>query len=395
MSASAAENTVTIVFGYDELNSLLANANAVYFYNGSSYAVSQVSDFSSTYSSLFNTSGPVYGYSCSSSQQFDYMTLELVMPYEAKAINASITVFTVGQHVDSNTLNPFGVGFLDVNNLPSAFTSISSSFSNSDPYSTGIYSESFAWSGNLDISGLYADTYCFNGLGGPCNFGISYFSLTYSESEFAEIEKQLEATNTKLQKINDDMGVITYVMGELNKELKEEINKQTEQSKQNTQDIIDNQKENTQDIIDNQDKNTQDIIDNDQKLWDDTYNPSDEEVSDMQDSISDISDELKEKLGLFTFIDDTLSQFFDLLDPAQVSSTNMTFPSLSITVQGESYQFVEETDYDISSLESIEGFKPLFTALHFFSAAIIYWALIAYIQKVFKRIFASGSGDEQ
>lgn len=115
----------------------------------------------------------------------------------------------------------------------------------------------------------------------------------------------------------------------------------------------------------------------------------------MQDSITDITDELKEKLGLFTFIDDTLSQFFDLLDPAQVSSTNMTFPSLSITVQGESYQFVDATDYDISSLEDIEGFKPLLTALHFFSVSIIYWALIAYIQKVFKRIFASGSGDEQ
>ncbi len=162
---------------------------------------------------------------------------------------------------------------------------------------------------------------------------------------------------------------------------------------QGTQDIIDNQNQNTQDIIDNQDKNTQDIIDKEQDLWDDTYDPSDEEVSDMQDNISGITDDLKDKLGLFTFIDDTLSQFFDLLDPSQVSSTNLVFPAFSLTVQGETYNIWDQYDYDISSLKEVTGFKLLFDCLHFLSVSLVYWALIHYLQVVFKRIFASG-GEE-
>lgn len=197
-----------------------------------------------------------------------------------------------------------------------------------------------------------------------------------------------EVLLNQIQKANEYLAKIESAIHEGTQDI-------IENQDENTQKIIDSQKENTEDIIDNQDKNTQEIIDNEDRLWHDTYDPSDEDISDIQGSISDMTDDLKEKLGLFTFIDDTLSQFFSLLDPDQVSSTNMIFPSLSITVYGESYEFVKQTEYDISSLQEIEGFDPLFTALHFFSAGIIYWALIAYLQSVFKRIFASGSGDEQ
>ena len=201
---------------------------------------------------------------------------------------------------------------------------------------------------------------------------------TSSETQQA-ILNQIEEANKKLDDINSS----------IEQGAQDIIDNQN----QNAQDIIDNQDQNTQDIIDNQDKNTQDIIDKEQDLWDDTYDPSDEEVSDMQDNISGITDDLKDKLGLFTFIDDTLSQFFDLLDPSQVSSTNLVFPAFSLTVQGESYNIWDQYEYDISSLKNVAGFKLLFDCLHFLSVSIVYWALIQYLQVVFKRIFASG-GDE-
>lgn len=222
---------------------------------------------------------------------------------------------------------------------------------------------------------------------------ITRIKITFANLSDTEIIKnQLEIANNYLSKIDESIQQGTQDIIENQDQNTQDI---IDNQNQNTHDIIDNQDQNTQDIIDNQNQNTQDILDKEQQLWDDTYNPSDDEISDMQDNISGITEDLKKKLGLFTFIDDTLSQFFSLLDPDQVSSTNMIFPSLSITVYGESYEFVKQTEYDISSLQEIEGFDPLFTALHFFSAGIIYWALIAYLQSVFKRIFASGSGDEQ
>lgn len=132
-----------------------------------------------------------------------------------------------------------------------------------------------------------------------------------------------------------------------------------------------------QQIIDGQ----QQQIENDQKLWDDTFNPTDEDVGSLGDDIfsEDLQNQVKEKLGLFTFIDDTLQKLLDVFNE-DGGSTSLRFPGLSVTVDGTAHQVIEPYDFDIK--ESLKDFDFLVNAIRFVNGIIIILGFLAYLNRL-------------
>lgn len=132
---------------------------------------------------------------------------------------------------------------------------------------------------------------------------------------------------------------------------------------------------------------TQKQIDNDNKLWNDTYNPSDSDVAGLGSAIFDEStqEELKEKLGLFTFVDDTMQQFLDIFATDSDGNTSLRFPGLTVDINNITYTIIEPYDFDVA--ETLDKFPMIIQAIRFVNGVIILLAFLAYLHHLKVRFF--------
>ena len=173
--------------------------------------------------------------------------------------------------------------------------------------------------------------------------------------------------SAQLDKLYDEL----VKQGQITQEQNAAILQGQEDIKKGQQEILDAQKEQTE---------------QDRQLWEDTFDPSEDDVGSLGDDIfsEDTQNDLKEKLGLFTFLDDTFEQLLDVFDDSG-GSTSLRFPGLQVTINDITYQVIEPYDFDIA--ETLDKFDFLIAAIRFVNGIIIVFAFLAYLHHLKVRFF--------
>lgn len=230
---------------------------------------------------------------------------------------------------------------------------------------------------------------------GECTYyyGIKNITYTATASEADLIQAGIE--NIRQEIINN---------GDKLDKLDESMREMITSNDKNAEDIIANQDKNAQEIkdqiwdslyqagnavIDNDNKNHQAQLDHDEKLWNDTFNPSEEEVGDYAGAIfdDDIQDELKSKLGLFTFLDDTMQQLLSAFDDSGSAGTGLIMPALVVPIGGVEYTVIEETAFDMA--DTLDQIPVLVSAIRFVSGIIIIFGFLSYLHRLKVRFFGA------
>lgn len=121
---------------------------------------------------------------------------------------------------------------------------------------------------------------------------------------------------------------------------------------------------------------------------DDVTDFDDQEQSDLTGAVDGATEQISEKLGILTFGDHVLDQFFAIFDAAS-SSPGITLPGFSIEVDGEEFVVWTDQVFDLSTIE--DKFGALMTAVHFATSFLVYAALVMYVQKIFGAIMQDWS----
>lgn len=121
---------------------------------------------------------------------------------------------------------------------------------------------------------------------------------------------------------------------------------------------------------------------------DDVTDFDEQEQSDLTGAVDGASDQIKDKLGILSFGDHVLDQFFGIFD-AVSGSPGITLPGFSIEVDGVQHVVWTDQVFDLSMIE--DKFGPLMTAVHFATSFLVYAALVMYVQKIFGAIMQDWS----
>ena len=121
---------------------------------------------------------------------------------------------------------------------------------------------------------------------------------------------------------------------------------------------------------------------------DDVTDFDEQEQSDLTGAVDGASDQIKDKLGILSFGDHVLDQFFGIFD-AVSGSPGITLPGFSIEVDGVQHVVWTDQVFDLSTIE--DKFGPLMTAVHFATSFLVYAALVMYVQKIFGAIMQDWS----
>lgn len=118
-----------------------------------------------------------------------------------------------------------------------------------------------------------------------------------------------------------------------------------------------------------------------QRIIEEQYSASDEENF----GVEDIVDQVNEKAGVLSFGTDTLVNFLDLFDAANVTNTKLTFPGFSMEIQGVDYQVWPDYHYDLSELEN--QFGALIEVVRWGCVMCVWLAVLNYLVKAYDTIF--------
>lgn len=208
-------------------------------------------------------------------------------------------------------------------------------------------------------------------------YGIQSIEYTAPAPVVDNLQEAIEAI-MKNDNANTDKIIENY--NTKSEEIKEKLDS-------NHQEQIENDNANTDKIIENQDKNHQEQLDHDQQLWNDTFDPSVESVDDLASAIFDenIQNQLKEKLGLFTFLDDTLFKLLGAFEDPGDASTALIFPSFKIPIDGVEYEVIKETPFDIA--DTLDEIPVLVSAIRFVSGVVIIFGFLGYLHRLYYRVF--------
>lgn len=143
-----------------------------------------------------------------------------------------------------------------------------------------------------------------------------------------------------------------------------------------------------EDMQQREDQHQEDVEQRD-KLWNDTFNPSEEEVVDYAGAIfdQDVQDELMSKLGLFTFLNDTMQDLLSVFDDPGSAGTALIMPALVVPVDGVDYTIIEETPFDMA--DTLDQIPVLVSAIRFVSGIIIIFCFLAYLRRLRIRFFGA------
>ena len=351
---------------------------------------------------------------------------DVVIPNNSAKLTYSLNVGSYSSITYSMSRLPFdGVIKLSFDSFVYGMTSSSSSFQlygtslsiySGDIQDTTVhYSSSKSKTGSL-YAGMYFNYFDLTG-GNPVNITLSDPSNLVINSSmglgnvksmplFEFIISPVTITSAKyvIDEILEELGNIDDTLKDIEQAIIDGTIKIEDAIDQGVQDIIDNQDKNTHDIIDNQDKNTQEIIDNDnknhqeqldhdQQLWNDTYDPSDGDVSDLQQSIQDEVSDFEDKLGIFSFVDDTLQQFVDCFAYEGDGYPIFDIPEVGFDMGGDHLVLIQAQTVDWADYLDNDFGNVLVAACKFFISFICILGFINYLKTKYERIFGGVSGD--
>ena len=129
-----------------------------------------------------------------------------------------------------------------------------------------------------------------------------------------------------------------------------------------------------QEILDAQKEQTE----QDKQLWEDTFDPSEEDQAAVQDDFDANADELKEKLGFFEFLDQFFQGFVDIFDV----DVGDGFPTLDIPAIGfdmpDGSHVTIWDDFTVDLAVYLAPFKTVLSAIKFFTSLIFIGAFLNY-----------------
>lgn len=357
VSAEDTDTTELIIVEYtvDDIKALFDTVDAYAIYDGVKIPTE--------ISPQFGIADGLAFYTCRLQAPAGFATFEFKFPFEATVVSSTVTIMAGNEGYTvvwdtTDDLYPWSLTSEGVYNFSSGF-------------STQIYTYDYV--GTITTSNLYFNVNTYHSDNASILFGIKSLSISYLDSEFNAIVNQLKEQNIKLEGIEKALEESNQRLDDIESSIKD-----------SAQEVIENQDSNTQEIIENQDSNTQEIIDNDKELWDDTFNPTDEEVDNLDVDIHDTVTDIKEKLGLFTFLDDTLTRVLNMFNP-YTGDIFHEFPGFTIDINGQTYTIWEPFVVDFRSI--FEGFEVLINAVNMGCVVVVYSALINYLYNVFNRIF--------
>ena len=133
-------------------------------------------------------------------------------------------------------------------------------------------------------------------------------------------------------------------------------------------------KKGQQEILDAQKEQTE----QDKQLWEDTFDPSEEDQAAVQDDFDANADELKEKLGFFEFLDQFFQGFVDIFDV----DVGDGFPTLDIPAIGfdmpDGSHVTIWDDFTVDLADYLAPFKTVLSAIKFFTSLIFIGAFLNY-----------------
>ena len=175
-----------------------------------------------------------------------------------------------------------------------------------------------------------------------------------------------------------DIGLYFHIVGQSN--IKLQLQSLTVTAVYDNDDVVDAINNQTGEINKNHDETMGKI--------DDVTDFDEQEQSDLTGAVDGASDQIKDKLGILSFGDHVLDQFFGIFD-AVSGSPGITLPGFSIEVDGVQHVVWTDQVFDLSTIE--DKFGPLMTAVHFATSFLVYAALVMYVQKIFGAIMQDWS----
>ncbi len=111
----------------------------------------------------------------------------------------------------------------------------------------------------------------------------------------------------------------------------------------------------------------------------DAFDASDSSA--LGSSAQDFADQASKSLGVVSYVDTVFSGLSGLVVSG---STVLTFPSVSIDIEGASYQLWPDYTFDLSELDG--WFAGLMAVVRLATSAVVVGAVIAYLQHVYKDV---------
>ena len=102
-----------------------------------------------------------------------------------------------------------------------------------------------------------------------------------------------------------------------------------------------------------------------------------------EDIINGAVDKINQKLGVLTFGEQVLKDFFNLFEPND--NTSLIFPGFTIKVANQDYKVWDDITYDLKEVEN--NFSFLISTLRTMLVVLVYLALLKYAVDTFERIF--------
>lgn len=131
-----------------------------------------------------------------------------------------------------------------------------------------------------------------------------------------------------------------------------------------------------------------------------------EQTSDFQQSINDqyggdpgssfpvddIITQHNEKMGVLSFSSDALMQVLSLLSPDQNLSSELIFPSMSLTIAGQrnKVQLWPEYRFDLNTLK--QHWPDFVGLMQSLTTALVWIFVLRYCYRVFEKYFLAGGG---
>lgn len=109
--------------------------------------------------------------------------------------------------------------------------------------------------------------------------------------------------------------------------------------------------------------------------------------------VDDIITQHNEKMGVLSFGSDTLMQVLGLLSPDQSLSSELVFPSMSLTVAGQrnKVQLWPEYRFDLNELK--QHWPDFIRLMQSLTTALVWIFVLRYCYRVFEKYFLAGGGN--
>lgn len=163
------------------------------------------------------------------------------------------------------------------------------------------------------------------------------------------------------------------------------IQGQTQQQQQQHQEQMQQEQQQHQEQMQQQQQQHEEQMQQSQEQYDEF---TDDGSAEGESFITGTDSTVKEKIGIFTFLDTMLENLLGLFD-APDGDAVITFPAFSMEIGGETHQIWADTQFNLTSLD--DDFSVLLTAVRFGTVATVYFALINFLGDTYSRIFGGKS----